>query len=457
MRTIIRFLAVLLITTLGFGSAVRAELPNARSLLLLASPKGACATGFLLKGDLIVTNAHVVDGICDYGDCSGVEIYGANTFGKAPDERLSFKKLSAKRIISSFDIAVLEVKGLPFRPPIDTALIDNADLGSTATVLGYPGCKSLEQSSGKLKNGDTLHVETELKGSYGSSGSPVFNQDGKIVGVAIQAESLFDAAQNVSLGTPFPLRIVRANFLKDILEKNEEDLLNEEVSILLEYYDSHVSTVDGLDRVMKGFQFIATLNGLRTRVLSTPALSQYYRPFLWYDDYLNILPLGLPAAGKNQELLLKLEELLTALNVEINGPNARLFHPADLTVLKRALEDAGYPEKHSQKIEGIVKHAIDQKFPGSQMLQIKYGLYVGLVIIVIAALWGLSVSYVFCRSLGNVVIRFFKALLVGILLWPLSFLIYLMSGSKKDNYDSFDEPPRPLSSEDYSLGIDGGE
>lgn len=155
-------------------------------------------SGFVARGDLVVTNAHVVAGT-------------ASIAVQTPAGR----RLRATPVLFDprFDLAVLRVPGLGLAPlPIDAAVVDR---GTDAVVLGYPGGGNFDArpagilarfaAQGRDIYGTALTVRTvyELQAVVrpGNSGGPLVSPGGEVVGVVF-SRSATDPHIGYALASP---------------------------------------------------------------------------------------------------------------------------------------------------------------------------------------------------------------------------------------------------------------
>lgn len=415
--------------TSGTGHAqTNLETAFARSVLLLIAEGGACATGFLAADGKIVTNFHVANGICPYGRCRNLRIQRTNRLGNAPVEELRFDTAAITRISPAMDIAIIEISpSFRLSQAAELVAAPMPEAGTQVSVIGFPACGVLQQSSGRVLGVDPVHMTTSARGAYGSSGSPVFSGDGRLVGITIQAVSLGDAAANFLFKRPFELRAVRADVLQDLMQKSDIDSLRNEISVLNRYYRETVMPLSGWKRMMPSYQFIAAVQGIRLRVLTTQSLSQIAPQFLWFDEYFDVLPRIPRGSEKDRPLFTDIEKLLTALNIELDGPQRSLFRPVKPEELKETLMAAGRSETHTDEILQMVNAAHAIRFQGVQIQLVIYCMAAALVLCVTAAVWGGSVIHVFLRSRGGLFLRAFKAACAAFLLWPVSYLIFILN------------------------------
>ena len=176
-----------------------------------APPSEVSGTGFVIDGDRILTNAHVVE-------------FASQIFVQPPN---SADKLRAEvvGISQGIDLAVIELrkekdrerfhakhKPLPLRDELPA-------IGSTVQAVGYPlggeqlsiteGVVSRIEYTGYYQNTAGLRIQVDAALNPGNSGGPVV-MNGQVIGVVFSG---MDAAENI--GYVIPVEEVRA-FLDDI-------------------------------------------------------------------------------------------------------------------------------------------------------------------------------------------------------------------------------------------------
>jgi hypothetical protein len=141
---------------------------------------GSLGTGFFIDDDKILTDAHVVSGHWNrivVRDLDGKEI---------PVESQPLYINNDKNV----DLAVLKVKGDGSHDHLDFAT-STLQEGQTVTVIGNPAGMTGTVSNGILsairQNGDLLQFTAPI--SSGSSGGPVVNDDGQVIGIVDLAGS----------------------------------------------------------------------------------------------------------------------------------------------------------------------------------------------------------------------------------------------------------------------------
>ncbi len=147
-------------------------------------------SGFIVKSDgTIITNYHVIE--------------GANEIGVRLINGKIFEDISIIQIDKEKDIAVIKINGTSL-PTVKLGDSDQVNPGDKIVVIGNP--KGLENTvtdgliSGirDIDEGFKVH-QISAPISSGSSGSPVFNLKGEVIGIA---QGSFTEAQNLNFSIP---------------------------------------------------------------------------------------------------------------------------------------------------------------------------------------------------------------------------------------------------------------
>ncbi len=187
-----------------------AQEANYRIPWLPGTSGGGSGTGWVVEGDRLVTNAHVV---------SNARFI---TLEKENDPKKYIA--TVEHIAHDCDLALLKVEDPEFFKYTKPLAIGGIpELESTVSVFGYPiGGERMSVTQGVVSRVDFrtyshsivdshLTIQIDAAINPGNSGGPVL-QDGKVVGVAFQGYS-GDVAQNVGYMIPTP---VIKHFLQDV-------------------------------------------------------------------------------------------------------------------------------------------------------------------------------------------------------------------------------------------------
>jgi S1-C subfamily serine protease len=147
-------------------------------------------TGFFISPNgYLVTNAHVIAGALNENDFVATATDGTHYFV----ERIAYVDQNADIAIVKFDCS-----GIAYLEP---DLYDDVAEGQTVLVIGNP-----EGLQGTVSNGlvaairkdlDLIQITAPI--SHGSSGSPVLNEDGRVIGVAV---GIWKEGQNLNFAIP---------------------------------------------------------------------------------------------------------------------------------------------------------------------------------------------------------------------------------------------------------------
>lgn len=131
-------------------------------------------SGFLVVGGRVVTNAHLVRG------CSRVEVRGQSG-------ELLLTTRSVVAYCSLVDVAVLPV--IPSQPPGLRLTRSTPVAGQRVVVIGAPGGSTEPLSDGLVSavpgGGDGRLIQITAQVSPGSSGGPILDLHGDVVGIAV--------------------------------------------------------------------------------------------------------------------------------------------------------------------------------------------------------------------------------------------------------------------------------
>ncbi|MEQ8277429.1 MAG: serine protease [Deltaproteobacteria bacterium] len=153
-----------------------------------SSHGGGSGTGFFIKGPYFVTNAHVLGPEeCGRPGC-WVDIRSDYEIGREAKDQYMF--MEPYRVDVANDVAVyvphLSEFGAPYEPPaiVDVANFTTPEVGDRVHVVGHPFATLKKWSHGEVYDHSSEGVWAEATVAPGNSGSPVFDDEGRFVGVA---------------------------------------------------------------------------------------------------------------------------------------------------------------------------------------------------------------------------------------------------------------------------------
>lgn len=183
-----------------FISTVKLEL-DPFEFFFEQQPQRGIGSGFIFDADrgLILTNAHVII---------------------SPETRIFVTLQGGERILAKLvgkddeiDVAVLRLSKLPDRKLTQVELGSSSDLkvGSRVVAIGNPFGLDWTMTSGivsalnrvvRSRGGITSMIQTDAAINPGSSGGPLFNLDGKVVGINTQILSRTGMFGGISFAVP---------------------------------------------------------------------------------------------------------------------------------------------------------------------------------------------------------------------------------------------------------------
>lgn len=196
-----------------------------------AGDRLAQGSGFVLQDGRVVTNAHVVRG-------------AARADVLTENGQLLLTTHYAEIFDTESDVAILP--RIP-NPPAGLALANSTPaIGEQVVVIGSPEGLSNSASSGIVgalrQIGDKRYLQITAPISHGSSGGPVLNQRGEVVGVSVMT---LTEGQNLNFAVPVsevralsaspPARVVFGNTMMPAAPRNNPDsvLAGKQYSVLL--------------------------------------------------------------------------------------------------------------------------------------------------------------------------------------------------------------------------------
>ncbi|NOT62393.1 MAG: trypsin-like serine protease [Acidobacteria bacterium] len=163
----------------------------------------ALGSGFFVEGKLIATNYHVIE---------NASVIYARTVG----QKRFFKISKVDRVDQENDLALLRVEGFSVKPlPLGDS--KQVKVGNEVYAVGNPEGFSGTFSQGiisGLRRSKLIQITAPV--SHGSSGGPVLNKRGEVIGVV---SSSFQEGQNLNFA-------VSVTCLISLLKSNEKTLLD---------------------------------------------------------------------------------------------------------------------------------------------------------------------------------------------------------------------------------------
>ena len=160
----------------------------------------ALGSGFFVAHDLVATNYHVIKG-AEY------------VTGRDSATGSTFIIEGATAIDPRRDLAILKVRNFS-GSPLSFGNSDTIQRGDTVYAAGYPGGKrSFKKAKIRSLKAEGCAGEFDITAfariAPGSSGGPVLNSNGEVIGVAVRVLS--------ALGISLNAYAIRVNYLRDLL------------------------------------------------------------------------------------------------------------------------------------------------------------------------------------------------------------------------------------------------
>jgi S1-C subfamily serine protease len=197
-----RYTALLAALFVAIGMAIPANAQNARQiakrvfpstvLLVMEDANGqplSLGSGFFVTPDTVATNFHVIEG-------------SKSGFAKLVGKRQTFEVVGVVSVDQQHDLALLKLKGV-MAPSLKLAGGENVAVGDRVYAVGNPlgleGTFTQGIVSGIRHSKTDAFLQISAPISPGSSGGPVLNSKGQVIGVAT---STFKGGQNLNFAVP---------------------------------------------------------------------------------------------------------------------------------------------------------------------------------------------------------------------------------------------------------------
>ena len=280
----------------------------------------AMGSGFVVKDGIVATNLHVIEG-------------ASRGYAKLADRKEKFNIAGTVAVDAARDIVLLTVEDIK-APPLPIGDSKQLAVGEEVYAVGNPrgleGTFSAGIISSIRKVGDDSLLQITAPISPGSSGGPVMNSKGDVIGVAV---ATFKGGQNLNFAIPSAYLSALTGQIKATvpLAKAGERPKDSKAKSILE--DLGGSSTDGVsaetttwDSPTQSGEFSFSLhNKLRD------AVSNVYCLVVFYDTkdapidfsvvrYANIIPPGLAKRVKGK---------VDDITEQLNSPPRGGFHGAD--------------------------------------------------------------------------------------------------------------------------------
>jgi hypothetical protein len=388
-----------------------------RQSVVRLSGSESCATGFIV-GDQIVTNAHVTESLCPYGNCDPITVKIMDSKETDSWKFLTDQSGILVREIPSLDIALLKIPNIP-QSPISREIFLSAPVGSDVTTLGFPGCKEFTVSEGKVLSKNILSFHTSALNSPGSSGSPIFDNQFNIIGIVAAAGTLFEAVSSEITDFPSSTKAVDAKAAQIVLWVNESELPLVQMKMLNTFYRESVIPSAGLDRLKTSWEWSFAADGIWGRATFLQLNQQTsFALASGMGDSLEFLKHPFPSSTTPE--LLEAEKLGAAYALELFGLKNNDLEEIDIADLLNKLQNSGRSTSHIEALEYLISRAYIHE-PAEWLTTF---LKTALFVLPLLCVWGWTLGYVYQNAHGAWYLRLIKMTIVGVGFWPLSLIVF---------------------------------
>lgn len=394
-----------------------------KSILMISSKRSPfCASGLLLDDGTILTSAHFIASVCPERECADLKLSYAESLNSAAQSELAYSSPAEIKFISYFlDAALLEFKDGTKNPGV-FKLEENTNTSEDALALGFPSCKSLVLTQGKIEKQNSLKLYTSAGGQHGSSGAAILSADLRLIGIATQSDSFWEAVKSMLFNSYFPLRGLRADVLLGALRSNDRNSLF--LSWSEEFYRKEVMPLQGSARIWPGIEYMDLVSNLKFDLMQAQPDLQVLSNLLLLEQY----PSALVALSKSPKNSFEqsLERVELGFMLENKGAHSRLFTPLYLDGFMQAISATGRPAEHLAKIKEMLSAAQTSKHPGMELYFFTRYSLIAFIIVLCFLLWAFSLGFVFHAQEGSFLKRLRVMLCVAFLLWPVSLLWFFV-------------------------------
>lgn len=150
-----------------------------------AGKRFSLGSGFFVRADAVVTNYHVIEG-------------ASRVFAKLIGQKTLYEVAGTIAIDKNADLALLKINGVRGLP-VSLGDSNQAEIGDVIYVIGNPEGLEGTLSQGIVSALRRDYIQITAPISHGSSGSPVLNEEGQVIGVALGA---IEDGQNLNFAIP---------------------------------------------------------------------------------------------------------------------------------------------------------------------------------------------------------------------------------------------------------------
>jgi len=171
------------------------------------------ASGFVISASgAVVTNYHVVNNAVNAGNCAGIVVMNGKGTMWVVSEVLAANK--------SADICIIQLAGKDFRPiPLSRRVRAGGEVRTISHPAGRYFCMTGGIVSRKYSRGGAVEwINIDADYCRGSSGGPILDKNGNVVGLVVSTKSIYYSGKN-NLQMVFKNVSSAANLLRMIDEE----------------------------------------------------------------------------------------------------------------------------------------------------------------------------------------------------------------------------------------------
>lgn len=417
------FLLTLWQTCLTQAGHAQDAVTKAAVVRLSSSASAKCGTGFFIEdGRTIVINAHLAKSLCSRGKCKGIAI-SSDSAKETIQTEPPLKDLTVRAIFPAIDITLLELPSGERNPTALKFGVAAPRYGENITMIGFPGCANLTVTTGNIYDLNNIWFNSGAQGTGGSSGSPILNSEGQVIGVGFQVDSFVSLFTDTWGSQNYNIRAIRGDVIQSLRAVSLGERIKSEAELLLEFYSQAVMPSSGLARLHRGLFFLNAARSLANSIagetgnielLRAATLIDRWPDSLWHTAY--------PAPSSQQGKII--ERLAFAANVEARGPIDHSLRRLDDSEVSEALQATGRGADEIQRFLELLPSPGAKQIPGTLPTLLFTTALIAAAIIAILVLWSWSLGYTYARASGGRIRRIATTLFIAVALWPLSFLVF---------------------------------
>lgn len=403
--------------------------PTITGSVLKISGKGVCGTAILTSDRKLITAGHLAKSICRSAECHDLKLFRNAGLNQVANKPVPFEKILLKKELPIFDLVIFEISTDYQSNTYATTTTTKAQIFDELSVLGYPNCNELTLSKGQIIGLDHLHITTTVRGLPGNSGSPLLNVKNELIGLVIDTPSIWQSLLAISLGRRATLRAAPIDEILELANSDDNSVALKQLNILSDYYRDDVVDQPGNKRLSSGLDFLTAVERLKEWLSKANVDLNIYRPLFAASTMLFSSPLKINHS-LHQQIFEAAELTAAAYAIESRAFLNQNFSLQSFDDWLATFGKAKRSKEHQESMTILIQRAEQQKYMGFFVNAVARIFWIAAPLIILLFFWSWSLGHVFARSQGSMLKRLAIMLLIGLLLWPISYLIFLFSPGK---------------------------